>query len=202
MTFRRCLKTKSGRPGKSLAWSRYRYPRAKTSLRTKSSGREFFDRNRAMISDRSERERLSTLCILRSTKRFYPRRAFPSADAPQHVSDHPHTNTIYDVEKRHHECTVWTCRIGYLFLAIICLLFALWHTATRVSANFSSRDTLPLTTKAGQALSLPMCRLQIYFLTAFPVVLLIRPQAEKIYDATDSPQHRGDSGNQHRTYAG
>jgi len=44
-----------------LAWSLYRYPRAKTSFRTNNSGREFFDLTRAMIADRSAGERLSTL---------------------------------------------------------------------------------------------------------------------------------------------
>jgi hypothetical protein len=43
---------------------------------------------------------------------------------------------------------------------------------------------------------------EIYFRTGFPVVLLIRPQAEKDYDATHSLKHRGYSGNQHRAFAG
>ena len=58
--FLRERNTRSGHPGKSLAWSRYRYPMAKTSLRTSSSGRESLERTRAMTSERSDGVMVST----------------------------------------------------------------------------------------------------------------------------------------------
>src|SRR6202140_5751280 len=42
----------------------------------------------------------------------------------------------------------------------------------------------------------------IYFRPGFPAVLLIRPQAETVYDATHSLKHRGDSRNHYRPFAG
>jgi hypothetical protein len=40
------------------------------------------------------------------------------------------------------------------------------------------------------------------FNPCFPVTLLVRPQAEKSYDATHALKHRGNSGNQHRPFTG
>jgi hypothetical protein len=60
MAFLRERNTRSGHPGKSLAWSRYRYPMAKTSLRISNSGRESLERTRAMTSERLDGGIVST----------------------------------------------------------------------------------------------------------------------------------------------
>jgi hypothetical protein len=60
MTLRNLLKTRSGCPGNSRECSLYRYPREKTSRRTSNSGRVSLARTRAILSDRSFGDRVST----------------------------------------------------------------------------------------------------------------------------------------------